>query len=351
MSGTGTTLRIAFAVLLLTLIPNCYAQFYSITDLGTLPGDTASMAWGMNLSAKVVGASEGSGIHGFLWTKENGLLDFGCGQSFASAINTGGRVVGSCGPTSMNETAFLWTEAEGLENLGALPGGSSSSANALNDATQVVGTSATGGVPAGNYLHAFLWTKSGGLEDLGTLPGGTFSLGNGINDAAQVVGYAGVDAEFDYHAFVWTKSGGMVDLGTLPGGTHSNAIAINAAGQIVGSSDSIKSSPNVRAVFWTEAGKIRDLGKLPGANYSFAASINDAGQIVGESGPQGTDASHAAIWDQNHQIGDLNNAICPNTGWVLLSARAINALGEIAGYGTINGQTHAFLAKPIEDCK
>lgn len=349
----ATARMFVFTLLLFALIPNCRAQYYSITDLGTLPNDTTSMAWGMNLSEKVVGASEGgrsNGIHGFLWTKENGMTDFGCGQSFASAINTGGRVVGSCGPNSMTETAFLWTEAGGLENLGALPGGTYSGANAINDATQVVGTSGTGGVPPGN-LHAFYWTKSGGMEDLGTLPGGTFSLGNGINDAGQVVGYAAIDAQSDYHAFMWTKLGGMVDLGVLAGGTHSDAAAINAEGQMVGSSDSANSSPNVRATFWTEAGKIKNLGKLTGANYSFAAAINDAGQIVGESGPQGADASHAVIWNQNHDLSDLNSALCPNSGWILTSARAINALGEIAGYGTINGQTHGFLAKPIEACK
>jgi hypothetical protein len=49
-------LRCASAVFLVILVPIVSrAQRYAITDLGTLPGDTASLAWGMNSSAMVVG--------------------------------------------------------------------------------------------------------------------------------------------------------------------------------------------------------------------------------------------------------------------------------------------------------
>jgi probable HAF family extracellular repeat protein len=345
-------LRYASAVLLLILVPIVRAQHYAITDLGTLPGDTASLAWGMNSSAMVVGGSAGNGIHGFFWTSTSGLLSLDCGESFADAINDNGQVVGSCGPTSSNETAFLWTLTGGMQNLGRLPGSAFSGGNGINDAGQVVGTSNYGSIPSSNYLHAFLWTSAGGMEDLGTLPGGTFSLGNAINGAGQIVGYSGFDSSSGYHAFVWTRSRGMQDLGALPGGTFSEAGAINDFGQIVGSSDS-GASPgpgNTRAVLWTGS-SIRDLGLLPGASYSFATSINNAGQIVGESGPRHKNSSRAVIWGKDGHIRDLNTLICRNAGWVLLSARAINAMGQIAEYGTINGQTHAFLGNPSQNCK
>lgn len=346
MGGTCVR-RFACVVLLLIFVPNSRAQHYTITDLGTLPGGTASMAWGLNSSAVVVGASQGGSEYGFLWTKTAGMQDLGCGESFASAINDKGRVAGSCGPASDSETAFLWTPT-GMQDLGALPGGAFSQANGINNADQVAGTSNYGNVPFG--LHAFLWTREGGMADLGTLPGGTFSLGNAINEAGRVVGYSGLASSSGYHAFVWTRWGGMRDLGILPGGTYSDAIAINNFGQIVGSSDSRTSPGNVRAVLWTEGG-IRHLGILPGASYSFAASINDAGDIVGESGPQGTDSSHAVIWDEYGYISDLNKHICGNTGFILLSARAINASGQIAGWGMIDGAVHAFLAQPKQSCR
>jgi probable HAF family extracellular repeat protein len=344
--------RFAYAVALLIftpcLIPYSLAQHYVITDLGTLPGNSVSMGWGVNSSAVVVGSSANNG---FLWTERAGMLELSCGEgsySFADAINNNGRVVGSCG-TSSAETAFLWTPTGGMQNLGALPGGEFSQANGTNNADQVVGTSNYGNMVSSYYLHAFLWTRDGGMTDLGTLPGGTFSLGNAINEAGRVVGYSGLASSSGYHAFVWTKSGGMQDLGVLPGGTYSDAIAINTFGHIVGSSDMRTSSGNVRAVLWTSGG-IRRLGILPGASYSFAASINDVGDIVGESGPQGADTSHAVIWDEYGEISDLNKHVCADTGFILLSARAITASGKIAGWGMIDGAVHAFLAEPNEKC-
>ena len=346
----GTVVRcLACTVLLLTIIPNSHAQYYNLTDLGTLPGDTDSLAWGMNSSAMVVGASEGAGsggIHGFFWSTTGGMLDLGCGQSFAGAINDTSHVVGSCGPASDTETAFIWTQDTGLQNLGALPNGTFSGANAINNANQVVGTSNYGTDPSD--LHAFLWTANTGMTDLGTLPGGTFSLGNGINMAGQVVGYSGYDSASGYHAFVWTASSGMVDLGTLSKGVYSDAAAINDYGIIVGDSDSGSSKGNLRAVYWKK-GNIHNLGLLNGANYSFAAAINDLGDIVGESGPKHKDASHAVIW-KNGTIHDLNNKVCGTTGFILTSARAINVSGQIAGYGMINGNMHAFLATPTQTC-
>ena len=43
---------------------------------------------------------------------------------------------------------------------------------------------------------------------------------------------------------------------------------------------------------------------------------------------------------------DLNSLIDTNTGWVLRQANAVNDSGEIVGYGTIGGHTHAFALLP-----
>lgn len=40
---------------------------------------------------------------------------------------------------------------------------------------------------------------------------------------------------------------------------------------------------------------------------------------------------------------DLNSLLPAGSGWVLGQATAINDLGQIVGFGSINGQTHAFL--------
>jgi probable HAF family extracellular repeat protein len=46
---------------------------------------------------------------------------------------------------------------------------------------------------------------------------------------------------------------------------------------------------------------------------------------------------------------DLNDLIPGGSGWTLIEAASIDGSGQIVGFGTINGQTHAFLLTPNED--
>jgi probable HAF family extracellular repeat protein len=115
-------------------------------------------------------------------------------------------------------------------DLGTLPGGNSSSAAAINDLGQVVGSSDV----AGGTEHAFLW-RAGALQDLGTLPGSNSGT-SGISTCGQVAGQSNFTGSgTDTHAFVWS-SGSLQDLGTLPGDNGSAAVAISACGQVVGNS-------------------------------------------------------------------------------------------------------------------
>ncbi|HTR67358.1 MAG TPA: hypothetical protein VMH85_16380 [Terriglobales bacterium] len=337
------TLRsLTFSLVLLTILPHVHAQQYTVTDLGTLPGGTSSRGWAINSTGWVVGDS---GPHAIYWTQNAGMQDLGCvGQSFAGAVNDKNRIVGFCGPTGDTTIAFLWTKSGGFQSLGTLPDGTFSGANGINNFNQVVGTSNYG--PSPNDLHAFYWTKAGGMIDLGTL-GGEFSLANAINNSTQVVGYSSFDTTTNSHAFIWTAASGMMDLGTLSSGTNSDASAINDVGMIVGNADNGKG--NLRAVMWKN-GKIHNLGLLNGSTYSFANSVNNAGVVVGESGPKSKDVSHAVIWNKNGNLRDLNNLVCGATDLILLSARAINDSGQIAGYGMVNGETHAFIANPVQSC-
>jgi hypothetical protein len=45
---------------------------------------------------------------------------------------------------------------------------------------------------------------------------------------------------------------------------------------------------------------------------------------------------------------DLNHFIPAGSPWYLQAALSINAAGEIAGYGLIHGNVHAFLATPSQ---
>ena len=135
----------------------------------------------------------------------------------------------------------------------------------------------------------------------------------------------------------------VTDLGTL-GGTYSNGFGINAAGQVVGVSDTILYKTTEHAFLYSN-GMMTDLGTLGGTN-SFGNGINDAGQVVGWSYTTGNQVQDAFV-SSNGVMSDLNTLIDSNSGWQLTSAQGINNNGQITGYGTINGATHAFLLNAV----
>ena len=91
---------------------------------------------------------------------------------------------------------------------------------------------------------------------------------------------------------------------------------------------------------------MQDLGTLGGPS-SYAYGVNDAGQVVGSSNVIGPDGAHAFVY-RDGAMRDLNDlAQAADAGWVLNSARAINASGQIVGFGTYKGETAAFLLTPV----
>ena len=117
------------------------------------------------------------------------------------------------------------------------------------------------------------------MRSLGTL-GGAWSTAAAVNNAGQVVGTS-ARRDGKPRAFVWSK-GTITGLGTL-GGSRSEATDINLQGDIVGWSyltgdpeiHPDAESPITRAVLWRQ-GTMVDLGTLGGAD-SRALGINDDG--------------------------------------------------------------------------
>lgn len=121
-----------------------------VTELPPLPGDTVSAATAVNDRGQVVGISgicdnavgRFSAAHAVLW--DDGLAvelgDLG-GEAWNTpmAINGRGDVVGFAnvsGGGGFNAHAFLWTEADGMQDLGTLPGDTISQALASTDSVR-----------------------------------------------------------------------------------------------------------------------------------------------------------------------------------------------------------------------
>jgi probable HAF family extracellular repeat protein len=171
-----------------------------------------------------------------------------------------------------------------MEDLGTLPGGHESQANAINASGQATGWSDIGDGTGG---RAFIWAQ-GRMTALGFLVPGGASEGRAINDQGIVVGDAAIAAEpgAAVHAFVSTPAG-LADLGTLAGaGTSHASVAhgINNAGRIVGASTTTAADGRTLHAFYVDAQGMHDLNALLDADAGDAlveaVAINDRDQIV-----------------------------------------------------------------------
>jgi probable HAF family extracellular repeat protein len=282
----GTALTLAGAIgttpasyMVANAAPNP-ARHVRITDLGTL-GGASSKAFGINQRGDVVGQSETADgrTHAFL-SRNGRMTDLGTlpfdDDSVAYGINRSGAVVGY----SQHSRPRATLDENGTQSfVGLLPGARFSYAYAINSNGDVVGESG----------HAFLY-QDGTMIDLGTL-GGYGSAARGINDDGAIVGES-ITANGDTHAFLF-EDGTMTDLGTLPGDDESVAYGINDSEAIVGYS--LRTHP--QAVLF-DNGTVTTLGILPGGRFSYAYGINRKGEVVGESGTASGDG-HAVLWSKH----------------------------------------------------
>ncbi len=205
----------------------------AITDLGSPNTQQLSFATGIDPAGRVVGAQRhplgSSYLHPFRWDQTGRPRDLGLLpgnlQTVAYGTNSRGQVVG--GP------AFVWQDGT-MTALPALTGTGGAIAKAVNGTGVIVGwSSAPGGT------HAVRWQR-GAITDLGTLPGRPFAQASAVSVRGEVVGWAdpqSVDGSVDSRAFRW-YGGTPVDLNTLvPAGSGwrlQQATGINTRGQIVG---------------------------------------------------------------------------------------------------------------------
>jgi probable HAF family extracellular repeat protein len=297
----------------------------------------------------------------------------GNGAGTARFINSAGTVVGSSdtdvpdpnciNPDCFVSHAFEWQSGV-PKDLGTLPGGSISAANAINAHAWIAGFSTIAeidpvtGFPAG---HAVLW-KDGHIVDLGTLSSengkGVLSAGNYINNAGEVVGVSTIDTTVDpfafiglgpyaspTHAFIW-KNGVMRDLGTLggPDSFIAGQCDDQRAEMVAGTSftsfipNATTNVPTADPFLWKN-GTMIDLGTL-GGTLGSAQCANNRGQVTGQSNLTGDSVSHPFFWDE--RVGKMVDigTFGGNNGFPTW----INNFGEVVGRADLpNGLHHAFL--------
>ncbi|MGE3109798.1 MAG: GC-type dockerin domain-anchored protein [Phycisphaerales bacterium] len=316
-----------------------HAQVYHSTDLGTLGGQT--FGFFVSDSGLALGTASVPGTQDFHAAAfRAGLLtDLGTlpgdSQSIAYAADSSGRIIGlSFSLGSLTQHAF----ASANGSLAPLGEFAPRSANARGDIVGALSRTVAG---FGLVDRACVLTSGSSTPvELSTL-GGSNSFAFGTNNLIplHVVGLSFTPNDANPHATLWID-GVIHDLGTL-GGAKSGAYGMNASRSIVGVADNPAGMPHAFRFVVDAAGNVTsrtDLGFLAG-NQSCAYSINDAGQIVGNSN------ARACLWDASG-IHDLNQMIPPGTQWVLESAQWISQTGRIIGRGSLLGFPHAFLLTP-----
>ena len=339
----------------------------SVSDMGALPGANSSCEGFLTDGGLIVGGSENGlidpltgwpAMEAVAW--QNGqvtnLGTFGGNGSVAIGANNRGQVVGAAANTvpdpfsvffgwGTQTRAFLWTQSQGLQDLGTL-GGPDAFATNINEHGQIFGVSYTSDVP--NPLttippfDAFLYEK-GKMTDIPNGFGGTQVNPLGANNRGELIGNASFADEQTSHPFLWSK-GKWIDLGTF-GGTFGDPASINDAGVVTGHAATPDSA--VHGFLWKK-GVLTDIGTVDGDDCSAGFSINSANQIVGQSFACDGSVAHAFLWE-NGKIFDLNSLISDGSDLQLIVAGNINNNGEIAGIGVLpSGDQHAFLLVPCD---
>lgn len=302
---------------------------YTVQDVGPANG----VAFGVNASAAVVGTAGTAPRMAFLTASGSGPMFLpglqNSTEDFALGVHPDGWAVGTSRVNfSLRPVSFQSGAAVDL----APPTAAMGAAHAVNASGAIAGWVMDGGV------LAVVWTGGSRLEVPGTFYAQAFAL----NDVGVVTGTYVAGGAF--RAFTWSAGTTPVLLASL-GGIVSEGNGINDQGDVVGDSYRLNAFNEI-AAFWPAGGDVVDLGTF-GGPASSARDINNHRQIVGYA-LNASGAARAFLSDAGAPMVDLNTLLPADSGWVLLSANAINDAGQIAGEGRFNGEPRAFLLTPPE---
>jgi probable HAF family extracellular repeat protein len=315
-------------------------EVYDVYVLPTLGGSGAE-GKAINAQDEICGWSrtDTGDDHGFRWTSDGGSEDLGTifgSSSYAEDLNLAGQVVGGSSVQGGTQHAFIHENGV-MTDLGTL-GGESSFAWGINAAGMVTGRADAGG----GASRAFVWSASMGMSTLDPLPGSNYCEGRAINDIGSVVGF-GEDESGYYRAFLYSAPAmAYFDLGTF-GGSWSKAYDLNGDEDVVG--EAATPDGHHHAFRWDRLQQtMLDLGTLPGEETSGARAINALGQVVGTGRYQGSD--RALLWEDGQVYSLLDLVLYPRDWTALEVANDINDTGEITGWGWYDGEARAFIMIP-----
>jgi uncharacterized membrane protein len=282
---------------------------YTITNLGTLSGQSSSVATSINDQGQVVGisynASDGTFADSVSGTAQPPRFTQ-TGNGAESFLYSNGQM------TQISPTGGL---AMSINSLGQVVGGEYASVNSLG---QYVGGQEAG-IQTANPSTGTVLVSGGTTTDLSSL-----LIPYAINASGQIAGYVIVDAHggSDFHPAVYEN------------GQDSRAVAINANGDMLITVQPMGGSEQ-SYIYHASSGTVTSLTSLPGGSGMIAAALNNSDQAVGNG-----------LLYSNGTVQSFLGLLPPGSGWSNLNATGINNLGQIVGQGTYGGRQVAFEMTP-----
>src|SRR5437879_5955882 len=196
-----------------------------ITDLGTLPGGTESIANAINNVGEIVGLGAEANGWGLAvrWSPDgqisamDSLTTSPETDDVPEAINDAGTAVGYATDSSQAAHGVRWSPDGSITELGRLSGYSQSNAFAINDSGVSVGSS-TAETATAMVVTAVRWDAAGRPSALAkpTADAGYDSWAYGINNLGDIVGFGGLGINGPFQALEWDPAGRVHVIASSP---------------------------------------------------------------------------------------------------------------------------------------
>ncbi|WP_093590545.1 hypothetical protein [Lentzea waywayandensis] len=292
----------------------------TITELGGLPGSTASSAAAINDSGVAVGTSSRGGFNRAVKFDGAGVTELAGPadrHTQLEAINSHGVAAGTATADGVGGRALRFN-ADGSYVVLSVPFGFwSAAAVAIDDFGTVYGTAA--GLNNDREIPV-RWRPNGVLATLKLPEGATWGRVTGASPNGYATGVVSGPG-LNRLAVRWNPGGTVTPLQRLDDGAESMALAVNRNGDVVGTADfwndgtfgvrwnadgsMTKYGPNLRPSSindhgtavgwsttanqnvpyrWSNEGEELDLGFPSGTQFAYPMDINNDGVIVGLAG-------------------------------------------------------------------
>ena len=293
---------------------------FEVVDLvppGVDPATSIS-AVGVNNAGQV---ALNAGGHVWLWNgTTDTYIDLGAGAP--SRINNAGQIMGALPGSRL---AAIWEV--GLPPLTYSSAGTFTGFNDVGEISGWIGRYRRVGFYMNHDVQTYIPSFTG--DSFGT------SVGDAINNLGQVTGMA-QNSNNQYNAFIYT-AGKLKSLGRF-GGDQAEGLAINDKSQVAAASQSWITYINDG--YLHDGSKTTRITPLVADDDVWPDGINNNADVIGYSN------GVPFVW-MNGVTTAVDSLFPAGSGWTSFVIAQINDNRWMTGWGDHNGQSHAFLLRPV----